>query len=239
MSEPNNFITNSDYDIDMVAKIISGSFKYEGDPNSAYNPIKNQIIKHNLNFTPLVSGFWSINPNFSPAYPFGYVNRLLNGSIVFGIYGIGANSENIYIRADASKSTYYYKIYCLVQNELTSKVAPAELSNFKKFIFNSDLNYLKIAKCGIVNLPAYGTDPRTGTDPGTRAWTHINHNLGYVPFTKFWYCQRGTGFSLDNIFWINSAYPVEAKLDQNRLSLVNNDYTGTADVIYRIYTDEA
>lgn len=234
MPNPNNFITDSDYKLDMVAKVISGSFTFKveyGTNNGFYK------VAHGLGFTPLVSGFWSLNANFEPAYSFGYTYynpRDTVGTDTFGIYSVGADSQYIWLQPinDVANKTYYFKIYCLVPSYLTTRIANPSLGGFKNFIFNSDLAYLKLFKDGQINLPS-----RQGQSTGTSV--SVAHNLGYLPFVRSWVNTPNHAYA-PNVYWLNNANSgVESAVTNTEVRFINPAYAMAHNIIYRIYADEA
>lgn len=232
MPNANNFITSSDFNLDIVAKIISGNFSFIIDYNSADGGFYK--IAHGLNFTPLVSGFWSMNQNFQPAYSFGceYFNpNDETGAADFGILAIGADRQYIWFQPTNQNAykTYYFKVYCLVPNYLESNIGMPNLNNFKKFIFNSDFSYLKLKNDGIITIPS-AEHQETGNT------ITVNHNLGYLPFVRSW----SNTPSVSGVYWLNNAHTfMKNIIDNNTVKFSNSKYSKAMNVIYRIYADEA
>lgn len=234
MPNPNNFITDSDYKLDMVAKVISGSFTFKleyGTNNGFYK------VAHGLGFTPLVSGFWSLDPNFAPAYAFGYDYYDMNdetGANTFGIWSVGADDQYIWFQPinDVAYKTYYFKVYCLIPSYLTNKIANPSLGGFKNYIFNSDLAYLKLAFDGQVYIPS-AAGQQTGNT------VTVSHNLGYLPFVRSWW-NNPTHAYAPGVYWLNNSRASIANVvDSNTVKFSNFGYGSAINVIYRIYADEA
>lgn len=62
MADPKNFLLNSDYPIDKVIKVISGSFTANANVYTTIN------VPHNLPELPLIIPQWSTTPDFSIVY---------------------------------------------------------------------------------------------------------------------------------------------------------------------------
>lgn len=231
---PNNFILDSDYRLDMVAKVISGNFtfKIEYGTNDGFYK-----IAHGLSFTPLVSGFWSLDQNFEPAYAFGYDYYDVydeTGTNTFGIWSVGADDQYIWFQPinDVAYKTYYFKVYCLIPSYLTDEIPNPNLSGFKNYIFNSDLDYLKLAFDGQINIPS-AVGQQTGNT------VTVSHNLGYLPFVRSWWNNPNHAYA-PKVYWLNnSRASITNVVDPNTVKFSNYSYGPAANVIYRIYADEA
>lgn len=231
MPNPNNFITDSDYKLDIVAKVISGSFTFRVDYDTNNGFYK---IAHGLGFTPLMSGFWSLSSNFQPAYAFGYDHYNPEddtGADSFGIWAIGADSQYIWFQPinEVANKTYYFKAYCLVPSYLTNRIADPALGGFKNFIFNSDLAYLKLYKDGQIDIPSSQGQPSGNS-------ITVTHNLGYLPFVRSW----SSAPSHPGVYWLNNAHSaINNAVSVNDVVFSNYGYSGAVNVAYRIYADEA
>lgn len=223
MLNPNNFIANSDYPFDMVAKVMEGSFTGIGSGTVSGSEY---LVPHDLPFTPLVSGYWSDREDFETAYPIGYNVRpnVHDGSTAYGIFALSADSKNIVLqRTDQSGGiTYFYRVYCLAPGYLADSIKPPSLLGFGNNIFNSDLAYLKIAKEGEIIVDAEATS----------STIEIEHNLGYIPFVRLWASYPRT---MDKLRMCGSGV-LGARITPEKVLIGSYDL---GKIIYRIYADEA
>ena len=232
MPNPNSFIANSDYPFDMVAKTVSGSC-VRGQPHGQSVSIEDYaLIPHQLNFLPLVSGVWSLDPDFATSYPLGYLVTIDNQ--LYGIQQVLANDTNVALLPMGVIGTeYYYKVYCLVPGTLDTQIYTPALGGFKNFTFNSDLAYMKIFKEEILT---FTTQKSTVT---------VEHNLGFVPFVRYWeeVPILKSGSSLDYItgYVGKDFYGDAVKVDEQKIEITHyNNYAsqGEEKFYYRIYADE-
>lgn len=218
MADPRKFIYNSDYPTPAFVAKWSGSFTVGG--NSYLTPSFN----HNLPFTPLVVGQWSLNPNFQPAYDISTQNGYFIGVDFNQIAGstptqIKFDLDNGY----STSRTYYYRLFAFAPSDYDGDIPSIE--DDTNFRFNSDFNYLK--------LFAYGKDVIPTGDT-----LDVYHNLGYTPQAKTWVKDGITGVicPAPNVHYQDGSYTTGTTIDNNKLTIqgVKGD-----DVYYHIYIDEA
>lgn len=150
MENPNNFLVNTDYPLDMIIYYKYHSFKT--------NTSKNQTITiaHNLGFAPLLFGSWSYNQDFSKSF-----------SLLSGAYGEGkltlyvtSDENNIYIHKyqySPQRKNVYLKIYGYAPTTWTGDCEPTAQSN-GPLILNTDSKYASLLSAGaaqpfIINPP--------------------------------------------------------------------------------------
>lgn len=168
-----NFLINSDYPIDQIIYIYSGSVLI---PAFDFNDV---TIPHGLPFTPLPMGQWSTTSDFSVSYEIS--SGPLGGTPYTVNTGIEANATNIIFSNNnntGSPITVYYRIYAF-QPSNASGDSPHTKSQDADFIFSSDYNYTKLLSSGV-----------TGT-LGAGAATAVTHSLGYYPQVMAWKEKTG------------------------------------------------
>lgn len=127
--------------------------------------------QHNLPFTPIIVGVWSLSPDFSTSYTIGDPRYAQASGYGFSAF---ADSSYVYVRGSSSNSvarTFYFKIFSYVAPDYDGDVTP--ISDESKFHFSTDNNYLQIHEQGKVTF----TDQQV---------VNIPHNLGYLPLFKVW-----------------------------------------------------
>lgn len=160
-ANPNDFLLNTDYEMDKIILFKTGSF------------VSKIEIANDLSFTPLIFGVWSTSPNFTTTNPlgdsasaseYGYTPPTavdciaLANKLILTTTGKNADSQTI-----------YYRLYAMAPPEanadtpLTSKFA-------KQFVLNTDYNYRKIRAKGTF----------------TQAGQSFTHALGYYPQVMAW-----------------------------------------------------
>lgn len=128
-------------------------------------------FKHNLPFTPMLMGMWAISPDFKPSVNIGEGSYIQTTGAGFYAW---ADSTYVYIKGEVSDNvpkTFYYKLYSFVTPDYAGDITP--LTDISTFHFDTDYNYLQIAKEGKV------------VPNGVKTHT-IEHHLGYIPLYKIW-----------------------------------------------------
>lgn len=168
-----NFLLNSDYPQDKVVLLLSGSIPIDSATHT---------IPHNLPFTPLVDGCWSMTSDFSTSYEF-YSGDFPSGNPGYFFaheVQLQANSTNVILPtldiAGGSK-TAYYRIFGFEPSDSTADIA-SPITSSDNFVLNTDYNYMKLYTSGVAN-------------PGTAATYTIVHGLGYKPQVRAWYTVAG------------------------------------------------
>lgn len=160
MTDARNFLLNTDYPMDKVIYMKSGSFNF-GEIN----------IPHGLGFMPLPLVQFSFDSDFNTCYEVTDRPWELYPSTFPYIFAVSSNSTNIKIEAygfGGPYSTVYYRVLCFAPSNVYSNVTTTPVAN-DEFIINTDYNYTKLYMSGITNQN-----------------TTINHNLGYVPQVIVW-----------------------------------------------------
>ena len=213
--EPKDFLLNTDYEMDKVIYFT------EGKVNTADEYQKK--ISHNLGFAPLVFGVCSFNANYSDPRTIPYDYQTQSTTVYF--YARATDKDIRLEFGDFSGGrTIYYRIYGFEPSDSRAKIG-ATSKYAKRFILNTDYNYCKLYKKGILN------------GDGT-----ISHNLGYVPQVLAW--QEGTDpiDSKTTIAPIENSEPSNpmATPQQTRVTSSVVTFEGYPSKIhYRIYYDEA
>lgn len=175
-----NFLITSDYPLDKIIYITSGSTSV---PNSTLDATPGITITHSLPFTPLPIMQWSNTSDFA------ITNELRDADYLANYFSTGAgqsynctaNSSTIGItryNLSGSTKTLYYRIFCFMPSDADAdSEVPATASSGSNFILSTNYNYLKLVKDGIL------------TDGGVESYAH---NLGYVPRVQAWEETSGT-----------------------------------------------
>lgn len=161
MPNPKDFLLNTDYEIDKIILVKTGSFT------------KNVYIPHDLGFIPLPFGVWSTDPDFTTVNTLG-VSDINSQPGYTPRLGVECEAYDDKVRIIASgdgstTTTIYYRLYALEPPGLNATIAAtSDLAN--KFVLNTDYNYRK--------LKAEGIFTQTGEE--------YAHNLGYIPQVMAW-----------------------------------------------------
>lgn len=212
---PKDFLLNTDYEMDKVVLVKTGSFVQQLEIDPA------------LNFVPLPFGVWSLDSNFSSTNPLGVYGdsadpsdtpplgvrcTVYNGKITLTAYGENANSANI-----------YYRLYAFIPST-SNEDAPVNSDLANTFILNTDYNYRKLKASG-----EFTSSGQTYT-----------HDLGYLPQVMAW-SQQING-AIDPLWWYSSAPMPEFGLNvtDSKIECTGLFPTSTVEkIIWRIYYDEA
>lgn len=164
--DPRNFLLNTDYPLDKVVYLLSGSYTQAGGGGTG-----TQVqIAHNLPFRPLVTGSWSTSSDFSVTHEMFMPIYNDIGNTYVQVYSNDTNITISGFKNSSGNQTIYYRIYGLAPNDSTGD-APSTASNADNFVLNTDYNYCKL----------YYND----TIPASAATT-ITHNFGYRPQIMAW-----------------------------------------------------
>jgi len=165
----NKTLINSDYPLDKVVFMASGSFTEPSGGFGEYN------VPHGLPFRPLLVGTWSTDPNFTISYEAG-----TSGFTDLSIAQLTIQSTTNTIRLlptnyTGSTITYYWRVFGFMPSDVnldaSFTAAQADL-----FAMSSEYNYTKLWQEGV--LLWNGT---TQT---------INHGFGYRPQVDIWFEQE-------------------------------------------------
>lgn len=214
--DPRKFLLNTGYEMDKIIYFVEGSTtSSEGG----------KIIAHGLGFAPLLFGVCSPRSDFTDSRTIPYERITRDDSEVLTV---SADSDYVimdYYNYGDQAAPMYYRIYGLEPSTSTASIASTS-DRAKQFILNTDYNYLKLFKKGIMGGDAT-----------------VHHDLGYIPQALFWHEALGS------ISPINYSQPFDPMFSQPEYISVTNNIVktvgldlsdaGTYKVHYRIYYDEA
>lgn len=222
--DPRNFLLNTDYEMDKIIYYNSGSI-------TVSSIVETKTFAHNLGFTPLVFGVCSQNSDFSESHTFPYLLQTQSDYLSFEVKADSSNIVVTYYDYNNS-STMYYRIYAFEPSDSQHTVVPTA-SNAKKFILNTDYNYCKLFKKGIISNTV-----------GTHT---VSHNLGYIPQVLVWGEKSGYTAPIENSKPQDPVFNEPAYISVNNSNITIRDNDGqnpsvigqTWDKVhYRIYYDE-
>lgn len=214
-----DFLINSDYPMDKVVFLTSGSLVLDGDPHS---------FAHGLPFVPLTGGYWSFSADFSTSYEF-YSGDFPSGnpSFIFAHQvDVSSDATNITIGTQdiiGDVPTVYYRIYAFEPSDSNADIA-SPLSSSDAFALNSDYNYMKLYSSGVAN-------------PGTAATYTITHGIGYKPQVHAWYTWLG-----DTVPMVRAGDTANGQVtlavNDNTIVMSNPYGLNITRLDYRIYLDD-
>lgn len=219
MADPRKFLIDTDYPTPAFVAKWTGSLTVP-----AYDSLSSEFA-HNLPFTPLIVGQWSLNPNFQPAYDLATQNGYFVGLDFNQTTGSNSSKIKFELYSDYSTSkTFYYRIFAFAPPDYDGDIPAIEDST--NFRLNSDFNYPKLVAYETANLT-------TGTN------YVYNHNLGYIPQTRVWIYDslQDMVIPVSNVYYQDGSYSSTAVVSSTTL-----EYNGsiTGDKIYiHIYAEEA
>ena len=217
MSNPTDFLLNTDYEMDKIVYFKSGEFTGSTE------------FEHNLSFEPLLFGVWSTDSDFSSPNALclqdrsmvpGAVDPLSLEAYVRGdnghirIYADGENSGNTKI---------YYRVYAFEPNG-SRGVAPHTSNSAKQFVLNTDYNYRKLKASGVF----------------TTGGEEYAHNLGYIPHVEAWFKWSSyLGGDLIQLNWASKFNGIYITVTEDKIKLAPITNPNIFDKVYwRVYYDE-
>lgn len=177
---PLNLYQTTDFSNDYIIYKMSKSYTVNG----ATQPILNDKFAHNLSFAPLIDGVWSFASDFSESRSLIDAHLpYLSGMATIDVV-VASDDTYIYIQLyngefPYTQRTFYLKLWGYrYPNTTEETLYVTDNSNFN---FNTDFNYLKVYKTGVIDVP-----PSTSSS--------IEHNLGFAPRVLVWsrYLSGGT-----------------------------------------------
>ena len=216
MTDARNFLINTDYPMDKIVYMTSGSMTV---PDGTSDTIP--LVAHYLPFTPLPYIIWSNTSDFTVS--FTRTDDVTYPSGTYQLYSVSSNANNINIirfNSTGSSKTIYYRIFCYAPyNANIDSSVPVISSLADNFVMNTDYNYLKLLYEGII----------TSSTPFT-------HNLGYIPTVLAWKNHLGT---ITPVSQATSSTLGGAGVYITTSQLIYDTYVGDEDEIYyRIYLDD-
>jgi hypothetical protein len=233
LANANEFALTSDYPIEQVIYLESGSYTLNSLASSQF-----VVIPHGLPFTPLVGGGWALVSDFSVQYNFasGTTPSTAPSTIYAQTMNIFADSTNVYIEGfntSASDKTIYYRIFGLQPTDDDSDVTHTK-SEGDDFIFNTDYLHLKVAYSGYEDLPATA---------GSEYDFDITHGFSYTPICAAW----KTATTFNGTTNVTAIHPIDTLNTSGQgvlftaagtgyVELVNPTFQSATRVHWRIYT---
>jgi hypothetical protein len=161
-----NMLLSTDYPTDKIIYKMTGSVTVAtGASNDNYFP-------HGLPFTPLLTGTWSYDADFTTSYMAGQQPFADPNSSQVTVQSNATNARVLVANNTGSTKTIYWRIYGIMPpNVDVDSVFTA--SQLDSFIMNTNYNYTKTYMEGYVDISG-----------GTQA---ITHNLGYRPQVEIWF----------------------------------------------------
>ena len=210
VSNAPNMLIDSDYPLDKIIYMTSGSFVLPG--YSGLGTITQ--VPHFLPFRPLVIGTWSTDANFTTSKEcFAPIFTDVDGTYV------EASADDTYVTLNginyvvgAADKTIYFRVYGFMPSDVNLN-APFTASAADKFALSTDYNYTKLYYNDII--------------PAT-ASTAITHNFGYRPQVIAWV----KNYNIYGTQMVNRSGVV--KVDTTSVVVTS----ATKDVHLRIYLDK-
>lgn len=166
---PNNLLLTTDNPLDKIVVLASGSFSVPSGFFGEYN------IPHGLPYRPLPIVTWSTDPNFNVSYEAtlsGYTDMNTPQLIA---QSTSSNYRFIPQNYTGSNLTYYWRVFGYMPSNVNVP-APFTAIQADDFVVNTEYNYSKILREGILNWAS-----------GTQT---ITHGLGYRPQVEIWFEQE-------------------------------------------------
>lgn len=180
MADPNNFLINTDYPLDMIC------FKTEGSTAVADGTFSGMFnVPHGLSFVPMPFLFWSNTSDFA-------ISNVGSDSAYYASgagqdYRAIADSTNITIllsNASGSSKTLYYRIFCFVPSTISEDtIVTGNSDQSDNFLISTDYNYMKLL----------------ASDRLTPSIPTYSHNLGDIPTAVCWGVNYSSGTTIDTI----------------------------------------
>lgn len=165
----NKTLINSDYPLDKVIFMASGSFTEPSGGSNEYN------VPHNLPYRPLLVATWSTDPNFSISYEAGTSGYTDMSIPQLTVQSTGTNIRLLPLNFTGSSITYYWRVFGFMPSDIDVD-APFTTAQADLFAMNSDYNYTKLWQAGVLTWAS-----------GQQV---INHNFGYRPQVDIWFEQE-------------------------------------------------
>lgn len=214
MSDPRDFLLNTDYELDKIILVETGSFVGRKD------------ISHDLGFAPMPFGVWSTDQDFTTVNTIGVTDSDVHPSYTprLGVW-CRADDNKIRIASDGDGSestTIYYRLYAFEPPNNNSDV-PSTSGLAKTFVLNTDYNYRK--------LMATGTFTQDNQE--------YAHNLGYLPQVMAWVDYRGWDPDYGIEPYMSASDFTNSKITVTSSKIQAGHLLSGAKIYWRIYYDEA
>lgn len=166
MTDPRQFLLNTEYPIEKIAYFNQGNFISRANSiTSSYR------FNHGLLFRPLLKGSWSFDANFNTSYDFFDDPYAPNDRITCDL--LSTPQEVIFADRNLTRDIQiYYRIFGFVPDDNILSCPETSPTATNKFIHNTEFNYCKLALSGMA-------DVRNGR-------VVVSHNLGFLPQIDIW-----------------------------------------------------
>lgn len=225
LTNANEFLKNSDFPMDKVIFMASGSTTVGAHSST------DESVAHNLNFTPLPLASWSPSSSFAVSYEETTGPRTGGSFIQFVTsYSDETNVTISCVNGGGSSYTFYWRVYCFEPSD-KNELAPYTSSSSTNYIINTDYNYSKLYLADVFHQAAVGGTPVIQT---------VAHNLQYYPQVMIWQhfysSNRTVSYKVAGLGLL--ATEMIASISTTTLSF-QFESSSEMDVHYRIYTDAA
>ena len=231
--DPRDFLLNTDYEMD---KII-----YFTEFNRTISSSTTITIPHGLKTIPLVFGMWSNNADYSNSHELG-AQTAFSGNITPCYVTADYNNVNVTLAPQSGNTNFYVRVFGFEPNysntgiEFQHKKLATTNKYARKFILNTDYNYLKLLKSG--NFLEWDT---------SRYCHAYKHNLGYLPQVLNWASIGGDTIEDFDPFYPtasfsysdNSSYNSKGGLFVTDIEILRYDGVVPLQHDIRLYSDEA
>ena len=215
MAKPDDFLLNTDYEMDKIIFAKTGSFT------------GSISVPHSLGYEPLAFGVWSTNEDFSTSNSLGLVMSSSEQGYTPPL-GVGCRAYTDHIQLTASgqnsgTTKIYFRLFAFeAPGERGPSARTSNLAN--EFILNTDYNYRKLKKTGTFN--------QTGQE--------YQHDLGYLPQIMAWVKYTNAfGGGTEPMLTASNATDSKLIVTNNKIRMGYFMPAFEDKVIWRIYYDKA
>ena len=156
MSDPKDFLLNTDYEMDKIIYFTSGSIS----PQNSYQ----YVGEYNFGCIPLVFATFSFTEDFSDTR----MSWTFTDTLTINLQAVSDGVRVLYRNSSNPNQKLYYRVYGFMPSNAAANVGSTQKSA-KQFMLNTDYNYCKLYKKGVVDTN-----------------TTITHDLGYTPLVLAW-----------------------------------------------------
>lgn len=217
--KPTDFLFNSDYEMDQIV------WAYEAKDQTG----QDLVIDHKLPFTPLVFGVWATSSDFSDSRLMTSTMNATDPAVM-----VMADSSKVYAAiTHASAPKISIRLYAFEPSNSNANVGATSKSG-NKFLFNTDYNYCKLLKSGMIE-----------TNPSAAVSEAVEHNLGYIPQTLVWeLVNTFNPLGQLGLFMMQVENAIYTDMDmvtvtENSVTITAPSYKPVQEIHYRIYYDKA
>lgn len=211
MSNPNDFLLNTDYEMDKIVYFKSGDIMPTS--GSVY------IDSFDYGYIPLVFATFSFTEDFSDTR----MSWTFTDTLTINLEAVSNGIKLTYRNTSNPNQKLYYRVYGFMPSDSKANTGNTQKSA-KQFILNTDYNYCKLYKKGIA------TSDIT-----------ITHDLGYTPLVLAWqeYPWSNPAPSVITPCWV-SGYESDnlASISATNNAVTISGVPANNKVHYRIYYDE-